>query len=70
MYLGLDMSLSHQGQCFQKSWYVLQVDITLLSLIVYSLNDVRLFTPPWTLARLLRPPLSPRVCSNLCPLSQ
>ena len=32
MYLGLDASLSHQGQCLQKGWYILQVDITAATL--------------------------------------
>ena len=67
MYLGLDMSLSHQGQCFQElacpsgRHYIVVI-------IVHSLNHVQLFTPPWTAARLLCPPLSQ--WSNSCPLSQ
>ena len=39
-------------------------------IIVHSLNHVQLFTPPWTAAGRLCPPLSPRVWSNSCPLSQ
>ena len=67
MYLGLDMSLSHQGQCFQElacpsgRHYIVVI-------IVHSLNHVQLFTHPWTAARLLCPPLSQ--WSNSCPLSQ
>ena len=53
-----------------------------LIVVVLSLSHVRLFATPWTAARqsissmsymedakLLRPPLSPRVYSNSCPLS-
>ena len=39
--------------------------------VIQLLNCVWLFTTPWTAAcRLLCPSLSPRVCSNSCPLSQ
>ena len=39
--------------------------------VVQSLSRVRPFAAPWTAApRLLCPPLSPRVCSNSCPLSR
>ena len=37
--------------------------------IVQTLSRVQLFVTPWV-ALLLCPPLSPRVCSNSCPLSQ
>ena len=37
-------------------------------LIVQLLNRVQLFSMPWTVARFPCPSLSPRVCSNSCPL--
>ena len=40
--------------------------------VVQSLSRVRIFATPWTVAHTRFPchSLSPRVCSNLCPLSQ
>ena len=39
--------------------------------VIQLLSPVWLFVPPWTQhARFLCPSLSPRVCSNSCPLSQ
>ena len=43
----------------------------LLLFVVQLLTHVRLFATPWLQhARLLTPPLSPKVCSNSCPLSR
>ena len=39
------------------------------SLLLFSQSHVCIFATPWTVACLF-PPLSPRVCSNSCPLSQ
>ena len=47
-----------KGWC--KRWFVV---------VLQSLSQVWLFEIPWTAARQASCPLSPRVCSNSCPLS-
>ena len=69
MYLGLDVSHFHQGQYFQEL-VCPSGRHHIVVIIVHSLNHIQLFTPLWTAARPLCPPLSPRVCSDSCPLSQ
>ena len=68
---------SHKMKPFDVSalcWYAkspLSPELLLLSFAVVQLLDcVRLFATPWTAARQASCPLlSPRVCSNSCPLS-
>ena len=43
---------------------------TVSFVVVQSLSHVWLFAIPWTAAQILCPSLSPRVCSNSCPLSE
>ena len=42
---------------------------TLYLVVVQSLSRVQLFATPWTAARQASLSLSPRVCSNSCPLN-
>ena len=69
-----DLVLCAQGEILQdlaqNSYWVSGLSIECV-VVVQSLSHVWLFATPWTTAaRLFCPPLSPRVCSNLYPLSQ